>query len=134
MNESLTITKLDISNDKIDESCNAVFVNGRLIAVSSSECTMATVDSVAYELQNALQGYAFTSIELKSDDNPADFDFNAFQTALYEVCHHSVCDYQAMPMDFEFNGVVFEFDEFILFLTNIQHKQLSKKICQTVSK
>jgi len=134
MNDSLTISKLEINNEKNDESCNAVFVNGRLIAMSGSECTLATVDSVAYELQNALQGYKFTSVDLKSDDNPADFDFNAFQTALYEVCHDSVRDYQAMPMDFEFNDVVFEFDEFILFLTNNQHKQLSKKISQTVSK
>jgi len=134
MNDSPTITKLEITSDYLDEICSAVFINGHLIAMSKSGCNKATVDSVTYGLQNALQEYSFTSVNLKSDENPEDFDVCEFLTALYDACNDSVRDYQAMTMDFEFSGVVFEFDKFILFLTNIQHKQLSKKIFQTVSK
>jgi hypothetical protein len=123
----MPIVKLEVtlSNEDI---LAAVFLKSTLIATNGDGFVpLPSVDEIAHNLEKVTGNDKCQSLDKEIDDPEIDdFDFEDMLVQLFDYCLDHVKEYAGMPMDFEYCGVVLEFNEFINLLSNAQHTELSR--------
>ena len=131
--ETTIITKLDINFKNINENIAAVFYRGQLIASSTMKtgCPLSTVDQIEANLKNSLVGTITFEVkkEVESFDSEFEsFDIEEMQEELIAFCHDHLAAYGALPVEYEYNNVVFDFEEYELILQARDFQPLRRKI------
>ena len=122
----MSIVKLEVTLAN-EDILAAVFFKSTLIATNRDGFVpLPSVDEIAHNLEKAKGIDKCQSLDKEIDDPEIDdFDFEEMLVQLFEFCLEHVKEYAGMPMDFEYNGVVLEFSEYINLLSHSQHTQLS---------
>lgn len=125
---TITITKIEIeSNDPHCRTTNCVVVNGKIIATSFDEgATLGMIDNIASNLSDAL-GIPLVSIDKTATEVDLNNDFNWEEMiqGASDYCTDHVNEFFGMPMNYEYEYILFDFNEMIRLISNAKHGELS---------
>lgn len=135
MSQKILNLKLQHKNSDTEISC--LIINGHLIIASyhnQNSPSLEAVESAVSELSIALSFEVIEATKTVQDkEELSNFDFSEMLNGAIEYCQDNVSHFQAMPIEYQYEDVLFSYDEMCLMLSDEEHISLSNQINHHIS-
>lgn len=124
------ILKVEVEHKASNTAINAVVINGKLILSSLDEgVILAAVDNATHNLNEALPSALIETHKYIDDlDELNQFEFEEMIKGAIEYAEDCAEYDKALPVEYEYQSIVFTGDELLMMLTHEKREQLHAQI------